>query len=45
MAVNNPALVAVVAMAENGVIGDAGAMPWRMPSDLKRYRRLTMGKP
>ena len=45
MAVNDPALVAVVAMAENGVIGDAGAMPWRMPSDLKRYRRLTMGKP
>ncbi|MBC6717215.1 dihydrofolate reductase [Aurantimonas sp. DM33-3] len=45
MAVKDPALVAVVAMAENGVIGDAGAMPWRMPSDLKRYRRLTMGKP
>ncbi|MEF2553085.1 dihydrofolate reductase [Aurantimonas sp. A2-1-M11] len=45
MAVTDPALVAVVAMAENGVIGDDGAMPWRMPSDLKRYRRLTMGKP
>ncbi|NDV85496.1 diacylglycerol kinase [Aurantimonas aggregata] len=32
-------------MAENGVIGRAGAMPWHVPSDLKRYRRLTMGKP
>ena len=40
-----PALVAVVAMAENGVIGRDGAMPWSVPSDLKRYRRLTMGKP
>jgi dihydrofolate reductase len=40
-----PALVAVVAMAENGVIGSAGAMPWSVPSDLRRYRHLTMGKP
>lgn len=40
-----PVLVAVVAMATNGVIGRAGAMPWHVPSDLKRYRRLTMGKP
>ena len=35
----------IVAAAENGVIGNAGAMPWRMPSDLKRFRVLTMGKP
>lgn len=40
-----PSLVAVVAMAENRVIGRDGAMPWSIPSDLKRYRRLTMGKP
>lgn len=38
-------LVAVVAMARNGVIGREGEMPWRLKSDLKRYRRLTMGKP
>lgn len=38
-------LVAVVAVARNGVIGRNGAMPWRLPGDLKRYRRLTMGKP
>ncbi|WP_342453092.1 dihydrofolate reductase [Jiella mangrovi] len=38
-------LVAVVAMGRNRVIGLDGAMPWSLPSDLKRYRRLTMGKP
>lgn len=35
----------VVAVAENGVIGRNGQLPWRMPSDLKAFRRLTMGKP
>lgn len=35
----------VVAVAENGVIGRDGGMPWRMPSDLRRFRRLTLGKP
>jgi len=35
----------IVAAAENGVIGAGGAMPWRMSSDLKRFRALTMGKP
>ncbi|MER0237724.1 dihydrofolate reductase [Fulvimarina sp. MAC8] len=38
-------LVAVVAAARNGVIGADGGMPWSIPSDLKRYRQLTMGKP
>lgn len=41
-----PACVAfVVAVAENGVIGRNGALPWRMPSDLKLFRKLTLGKP
>jgi dihydrofolate reductase len=35
----------VVAVADNGVIGRQGQLPWRMPSDLKRFRRLTLGKP
>lgn len=35
----------IVAAAENGVIGRAGKLPWRIPSDLKTFRRLTMGKP
>jgi dihydrofolate reductase len=35
----------IVAAAENGVIGAAGGLPWRLSSDLKTFRRLTMGKP
>jgi dihydrofolate reductase len=35
----------VVAAAENGVIGRDGRLPWRLPSDLKRFRKLTLGKP
>jgi dihydrofolate reductase len=35
----------VVAVAENGVIGRNGQLPWRLPSDLKRFRKLTLGKP
>jgi dihydrofolate reductase len=35
----------VVAMAENRVIGRAGGLPWRLPGDLKRFRRLTTGHP
>lgn len=35
----------VVAVAENGVIGKEGDLPWRLPTDLKRFKVLTMGKP
>lgn len=35
----------VVAVAENGVIGQRGQLPWRIPADLKRFKTLTMGKP
>jgi dihydrofolate reductase len=35
----------VVAVADNGVIGHAGALPWRLGGDLKRFRKLTMGHP
>ena len=35
----------VVAVAENGVIGKDGALPWRIPEDMRRFKRLTMGKP
>nr|AIA15022.1 Dihydrofolate reductase [uncultured bacterium] len=34
-----------VAIAENGVIGRAGGLPWRLSSDLKRLKADTMGKP
>jgi len=35
----------IVAVAENGVIGAGGKLPWRLSADLKTFRRLTMGKP
>jgi dihydrofolate reductase len=33
----------IVAMSENGVIGRQGDIPWRLSSDLRRFKRLTMG--
>jgi dihydrofolate reductase len=38
-------IVLVAAVAENGVIGRAGALPWRLKSDLQHFRALTTGKP
>ena len=38
-------LVLVVARAKNGVIGRDGALPWHLPADLKRFKRMTVGKP
>ena len=38
-------IVIIAAVAENGVIGRAGAMPWRLKSDMQHFRALTMGKP
>lgn len=35
----------IVAMAQNGVIGKDGALPWRMRDDLKWFKEITMGKP
>ncbi len=35
----------VVAIAENGVIGHEGDLPWKLSSDLKRFKALTLGKP
>jgi dihydrofolate reductase len=34
---------AVVAVARNAVIGRGGDLPWRLSSDLKRFKRMTMG--
>jgi dihydrofolate reductase len=38
-------LVIVAAVAENGVIGDEGGMPWHYPADLAHFKRLTTGHP
>ncbi len=40
-----PKIVAIVARGRNGVIGVANGLPWRLSSDLKRFKALTMGKP
>lgn len=37
------ALAIIAAVARNGVIGAHGALPWRIPEDLKRFRALTTG--
>ena len=36
-------IVLVVAIADNGVIGKDGGIPWHIPEDLKRFKALTMG--
>ncbi|MGB6230479.1 MAG: dihydrofolate reductase [Litorimonas sp.] len=40
-----PLLSAIVARSRNGVIGRDGDLPWRLGSDLKHFKRLTLGKP
>lgn len=38
-------VVLVAAVARNGVIGRENAMPWRIPSDFRHFRAVTLGKP
>ena len=38
-------IVLVAALDRNRAIGRAGAMPWHLPDDLKRFKALTLGKP
>lgn len=38
-------VVLVVAVAQGGVIGTGGALPWHLPADLAHFRRLTLGRP
>jgi len=40
-----PQIALVVARAKNGVIGRDGGLPWRLRSDLQRFKAVTMGKP
>jgi len=37
-------LTLIAALAQNRVIGRDGDLPWRLPDDLKRFKRLTVGK-
>jgi dihydrofolate reductase len=40
-----PEIVLLVAVADNGVIGAAGAIPWRLKTDQRRLKMMTMNKP
>ena len=40
-----PDLAIIVAQSTNRVIGCNNQLPWRLPEDLKYFKRVTMGKP
>ncbi|MDB6138088.1 MAG: dihydrofolate reductase [Verrucomicrobiaceae bacterium] len=40
-----PRLIAIVGMASNRVIGKDGTLPWRLPEDLKFFKKTTLGHP
>ncbi len=37
-------ITAIAAVARNGVIGADGDIPWRIPEDWQRFKRVTMGQ-
>lgn len=43
--VNRPEVVLIVAVAENGVIGAGGSIPWRLKTDQQRLKAITLNKP
>ena len=45
MSGGQPEIVFYVARSDNNIIGKDGALPWRLPGDLKRFKAMTMGKP
>ncbi|WP_428644641.1 dihydrofolate reductase [Roseibium sp.] len=40
-----PEIVLIAAVPRNGIIGADNDMPWRLPTDLKRFKKITLGKP
>jgi len=42
---SEPRVTIIVAVSENGVIGRDLDMPWKLSTDLKRFKAMTMGKP
>lgn len=42
---NHPEIILFLARADNGVIGDKDTIPWRLPTDQRRFKSMTMGKP
>ncbi len=45
MNIKTPVVNVIVAMASNRVIGNKNELPWDLPEDLKRFKKLTMGHP
>ena len=42
---NRPEIIFFLARARNGVIGNKGEIPWRIPGEQRRFKQLTMGLP
>jgi dihydrofolate reductase len=42
---SEPVIALIVAVAENGVIGRDGTLPWRIPEDMKWFKASTEGRP
>lgn len=42
---SDPIVALIVAVAENGVIGRDGKLPWRIPEDMKWFKARTEGRP
>lgn len=40
-----PRVTIIAALSRNGAIGRDNRMPWHIPADLKRFKRLTLGHP
>jgi dihydrofolate reductase len=42
---SGPVIALVVAMGDNGALGMDGDLPWRLSTDMRRFREVTLGKP
>ncbi|MFO7832573.1 MAG: dihydrofolate reductase [Halohasta sp.] len=40
-----PTIALIAAVADNGVIGRNGEMPWHLPADLRHFKQTTTGNP
>ena len=45
MSTDNPTISLIAAVADNGIIGRDGEMPWHLPADLDHFKTTTMGHP
>lgn len=45
MSTDTPTIALIAAVADNGIIGRDGEMPWHLPEDLTHFKATTMGHP